>query len=206
MDSLESLPKIRRTGDERLHRDGQDLGTNLLDFWQWSASDLVSNATRGILAEYFVALALGIPTDGVREEWASFDLQTPTGIKVEVKSAAYVQSWRQTRLSRIQFVTPMTRAWSSVTNVQSTELKRQADVYVFALLAHQDKPTIDPLNVNQWQFYVLPTSALNARTRSQHSITLKSVCALCEVVPFEQLAAAIESAAAQTNESVVPKT
>ena len=53
--------------------------------------------------------------------------------------------------------------------------KRHADVYVFALLAHTDKLTVDPLNINQWEFYVLPTTALDERKRSQHSITLKSL-------------------------------
>jgi hypothetical protein len=75
-------------------------------------------------------------------------------------------------------------------------VRRQADVYVFALLAHQDKTTIDPLNVSQWRFYVLPTSALDARTRSQHSIMLKSLCALCGApTPFNGLLAAVEKAA-----------
>ena len=51
-------------------------------------------------------------------------------------------------------------------------------VYVFALLAHKDKSSIDPLNVRQWRFYVLPSVILDARTRSQHSITLNSLEAL----------------------------
>ena len=55
----------------------------LLDFWSWSASDLVSNATRGRLAEFIVANALGVES-GIREEWAAYDLATATGIKIEV--------------------------------------------------------------------------------------------------------------------------
>jgi hypothetical protein len=51
-------------------------------------------------------------------------------------------------------------------------------VYVFAVLTHKDKGTIDPLDVRQWEFYVLPSSALNDRKRSQHSITLKSLTEL----------------------------
>jgi len=48
-------------------------------------------------------------------------------------------------------------------------------VYVFALLAHKEKKTIDPLDLKQWEFFVLPTEVLNQRQRSQHSITLKSL-------------------------------
>jgi hypothetical protein len=42
---------------------------------------------------------------------ARFDLTTPEGITVEVKSAAYVQSWHQHHLSAITFATPKTRVW-----------------------------------------------------------------------------------------------
>jgi len=138
----------------------------------------VSNATRGVLAEFLVAMALGVPPDQPREEWAAWDLTTPEGIKVEVKSAAYVQSWDQKELSKIAFATPKTRAWDAENNRQSPDSRRQADVYVLCLLAHKDKGTIDPLDLNQWEFFVLPTSVLDGRKRSQHSITLPSLLRL----------------------------
>src|SRR5215510_12849226 len=198
-EDLGRLIIMRKTGQEPFYTNGQALGFDLLSFWQWAASDLVSNATRGRLAEYIVAQALGLATADVREEWAAFDLQTPSGIKIEVKSAAYVQSWHQVKLSSIMFVVPKTRAWDAVTNVQSREAQRQADVYVFALLAHTDKTTIDPLNVNQWQFYVLPTATLDARTRSQYSITLKSLEQLCGgAVHYVGLRKAVEQGAGKT--------
>ena len=49
---------------------------------------------RGVVAEYLVAQALGV-AGGVREEWAPYDVDAPGGIRVEVKSAAYIQSWNQ---------------------------------------------------------------------------------------------------------------
>lgn len=73
---------------------------------------------------------------------------------------------------------PKTLAWDAGTNLQASEARRQADVYVFALLAHIDKATVDPLDLGQWRFYALPTSVLDARAGSQHSITLKSLEAL----------------------------
>jgi len=161
---------------------------------------LVSNATRGVLAEFIIAHALGIPLNEPREEWAAWDLTTHDDIekniiKVEVKSAAYVQSWNQTRLSNITFNTPKTRAWDADSNRQSEEIKRQADVYVLALLAHQEKPTIDPLNLDQWLFFVLPTAALDGRTRSQHSITLRSLEKLHGPgIPFARLREAVHIA------------
>jgi hypothetical protein len=96
----------QRTGAEPFHTAGTALPFDMLGFWRWSFSDVVSNATRGVLAEYLVACALGVAEDRVREEWTAWDLTGLDGTRVEVKSAAYVQTWHQTRLSPISFGVP----------------------------------------------------------------------------------------------------
>jgi hypothetical protein len=191
------LPPIavaRCTGQERLRADGKPLSFTLLDFWQWTTSDLVSNVTRGRLAEFIVATALGVDVSGVRNEWDTFDLTDPCGLKIEVKSAAYVQSWGQARPSAITWRTPRTLAFDVSTGGYGTESRRHADVYVFALLDHRDKSTVDPLNVDQWCFFVVPTRVLDARTRSQHSITVASVKTVASPVSYSVLAAAVSAA------------
>lgn len=198
---LGPLPRERRDGSEAFHAAGAELGFNVLSFWQWSASDLVGNALRGILAEYLVAQALGVANVGIREGWAPYDLKTPEGITVEVKSAAYIQSWHQNQHSTIVFSCPKTRAWDPQTGGHEEEARRQARVYVFALLAHQEQATLDPLDLVQWEFYVVPTAALDARERSQHSITLNSLKALHgEPVGFEGIAEAVARADAEVVE------
>ena len=68
-------------------------------------------------------------------------------------------------------------------------------MYVFALLAHTHQKTLDPLNVSQWEFFVVPTMSLDHRNRSQHSITLPSLKALSgESVRFSGLKRAVEEA------------
>ncbi|MGO9271519.1 MAG: hypothetical protein ACLQOO_14870 [Terriglobia bacterium] len=178
---MSNFPRVttkQLEGTEEFRSGGQTLGFSVLGFWQWSASDLVSNATRGRLAEFIVAQALGIPTSKVRDEWAAYDLKTGEGIeaiKVEVKSSAYLQSWYQQRVSKPIFSVRKARAYDPESNSLATDPTHEADVYVFALLGHLDKATIDPLNLDQWEFYVVPTAVLDKRTRSQHSITLKSL-------------------------------
>ena len=115
-----------------------------------------------MVAEYLVARALGLANGaGVRVEWDRYDLRTASGAAVEVKSAAYFQSWAQSRESVIEFDIAPTLGWNASTNAYEATSRRQADVYVFALLSHRDKPTLDPLNVNHWSFFVLSTSALD---------------------------------------------
>lgn len=199
-DELGRIPPRRLTGTERFRHKGLGEAWTVQAFWQWSASDLIENTSRGILAEYIVALALGVDVSGTREAWAAWDLRTPAPeeITIQVKSAAYVQSWSQRRLSTIQFNVEARRAFDADTNTSTAAPERHSDVYVFALLTHQHKPSVDPLDLSQWRFFVLPTSALNARRRSQHSITLKSLQGLAgDGVSFEELRAAVHKAAGE---------
>lgn len=194
--SLDRITLARKSGRERFRDGSADLDFDLLTFWQWSGSDLLSNSMRGVLAEFLVARALRAEAEGVREEWASYDLTTENGTKVEVKSAGYLQSWYQKHLSQISFVVPKRRPWDANTNRLGGVPVRPADVYVFALLSHKDKATVDPMDVDQWTFFVLPTSVLDRRKRSQHSITLPTLETLCgRSVSFSGLRAAVLEAA-----------
>jgi hypothetical protein len=85
MNYLGPITPKRLLGSELFRSAGQSLAFDVLEFWRWSASDLVSNATRGRLAEFITARALGVPTSGFRNEWAAYDLETREGIKVEVR-------------------------------------------------------------------------------------------------------------------------
>lgn len=191
------LAVARKTGNERFHRDGKSINLSLLDFWQWSASDIVSNATRGILAEYIVANALGL-ANGVRAQWDAFDLLTNDGIKIEVKSASYLQSWYHKKLSAITFSIRPTRLWDANTNELTKELKRQADIYVFCVLNHKEKKSVDPLNFDQWEFYILLASLLNEKFMKQKTIGLASLIKLKPyIVKYEEIAEAIQRLSAE---------
>ena len=174
----ESLKKpvrvTSKTGNEKFTQNEEELPFDVLSFWQWSSSDLVNNVWRGVLAEYIVAKATGV-TEELRKEWDEIDLVTPDGIKIEVKSSAYIQSWYQEDFSPIKFDIKPTKGWNAATNESSEEIKRRADVYVFCLLAHKDKETIDPLKLDQWEFYILSTKKLNRLVGDQGTITLSSL-------------------------------
>lgn len=186
MTFLGKLQARLKTGQERLTFNAENLGFSLLDFWSWSVSDLLSNATRGRFAEFIVATATNIDIKQLRDEWGAFDLETSDGIKIEVKSAAYLQSWEQNRLSKISFSTKLAKPWDWEIDKRSSIAQRSADVYVFCLLYHDNKQTVDPLNLNHWEFYALATEELNNYTRSQHSITLKSLQGLTDAVGYDK--------------------
>ena len=99
---LPRIPPKPQSGCEPFNAGGEPLGPRLRDYWRWSGSDLLSNVERGVLAEFLVASALGL-TGEPREEWGAFDVEVPGGGTIEVKSAAYIQSWEQRDYSRISF-------------------------------------------------------------------------------------------------------
>jgi hypothetical protein len=144
------------------------------DFWQWAFSDLLSNALRGVLAEYIVACAAGC-TQRPRTEWDAYDLQTASGLKIEVKSSAYLQSWEQKRLSAIRFDIAAKKGWDAKSNRTLTESCRSADIYVFCVFAAQEKEGANPCDTDQWFFLLCPTPQINERFGIQKSIALSSL-------------------------------
>lgn len=169
--NLGPIVATRKSGDEPLTFNGDALGVDLQAFWQWASSDVLSNSLRGVLAEYIVATALGCNT-GVRTQWDAYDIKTESGIRIEVKSAAYLQSWSQKGLSPISFSIAPALGWDAEAGTRSKERIRPADVYVFCLLAHQDKSNVNPLHLDQWEFYCLNTQTLNQAIGIQRNLTL----------------------------------
>lgn len=106
----------------------------------------------------------------LREAWDNWDVTTATGIKVEVKSSAYLQSWNQRKLSSIVFTGLTGRAWSADTNELAAERSLRAEVYVFALHTCGEPEEYDPLRIDQWQFRVMGAAQLAEHGR--RSVTL----------------------------------
>lgn len=149
----------------------------LKDFWSWNSSDLLNNTLRGALAEYIVALALGIEFTYAREDWSEYDLLTNDGIRVEVKCSAYLQSWEQNKLSEIRFSCGPSQAFM---NQQYDGVSiRHSDIYVFCVFECKDIKTANVLNLDQWAFYILPTNVLNEKLGLQKTISLNSLLNLC---------------------------
>ena len=154
--------KYMKAGNEPFRVRDKTVGFTIFDYWRWAHSDLLDNAARGVLAEFLVVRALNYTlalnyTYEPRHEWDATDVRTESGLKVEVKSAAYAQTWAQNAPSKISFdIAPRSREWNAKTDEYETyePPKRIADVYVFCLLGQPDDPCPDPMDLDQWEFYV----------------------------------------------------
>lgn len=168
-------------------------GAALRDFWAWGMSDLRTNTVRSLLAEFLVARAVGAASKP-RVEWDAYDVLTPEGIRLEVKSGAYLQAWEQSRLSTVVFGGLSARTWSP-TDGYNTASSYNADAYVFAVLTATEHDNYDALDVAQWLFWVLPVHVVAGT--GQRSMRLSRVEALAgAAVAYDALAQRIRDVAA----------
>lgn len=184
----------RLSGSEPFSIGKKMLGVTMLDFWQWSGSNLMENTMRGVLAEFIVAQGIGASTEGIRESWASYDLHAKDGSKIEVKSSSYIQSWAQKGLSKISFGIAPKRFWDEDKGEYTGEFKRHANVYVFALLAPRIGEDINPLDLDQWQFFVVSTTELEHRLGDQKTVTLSRLRTFADPTLFGGLNVAYREA------------
>ncbi len=163
------------------------IGYLLSDYWAWNASDLLNNTLRGSFCEFIVSAALGIDLSEVNEDWGAYDVTFPyswrcgdserSEVHIEVKSSAYLQAWANAKPSHIQYSIRPTRAWTPDGGYADTVV-RQSDVYVFCLYAVQDRNQADPLVLDGWEFYVMPTRRLDEICGPQKTISLPSLLTL----------------------------
>ena len=187
------------SGEERLG----NLGLNLLDIRRWSFSDLRTNVVRGVLAEFLVARAVGDPSP-LRQAWDDFDVTTRSGVRVEVKSSAHLQSWRQRKVSRIGFRGLTGRPWDDELADHGPERELRADVYVFAIQTATEHALYDPLDLAQWEFRVM--SAARLREHAYRSVGKSYLDRHArESVPLERLAQAIDKAHRENASASSPK-
>ena len=121
--------------------------TTMQDFWQWAYSDTIGNTNRGTLAEFIVAQALGTPAS-VRIDWDAYDLKTRKGIRVEVKSSAYLQLWYQQSRSQPKFSIAKTKEWCPQTGkyVGHPPPPFRTCTFFCLLAFAGEKELLDPMN------------------------------------------------------------
>lgn len=162
------------------------------DFWRFAMSDLRTNNVRGYLGEFFVARAVG--ADSARVEWDPWDVTAPDGTKIEVKTAGYLQSWTQRKVSTPTFHVAPAYGWDAATGAWTPEQGFHADVYVFCLQTAMTHDGYDPLSAAQWKFYVASRSVIQARAGARMGLaTLTTVAG--DPVTYDGLRAMIQTVA-----------
>ena len=171
-------------GSEQLTFKDKELGSSVLDFWSWAYSDLIRNVNRGAFAEFIVLEAMnnqsGItpPRTNFRVSMDAYDLLSPDGIRVEVKSSAYIQAWESEHPARISFrIAPAKSLDSSGNYSADSQYCRHSDVYVFCVWTAMSREQ-NILDLSLWDFYVIATTRLDQKVPNQKTITFQSLLSL----------------------------
>ena len=166
----------------------------VLDFWRWALGDLRMNNTRGYLAEFLVARAVGARSSQ-RVEWGAHDVLAPDGTRIEVKSSAYLQSWAQRAPSIPRFsLTGAKSVWDPAVGAYVEDPTGRVEIWVFALHTCTEHARYDPLDVGQWCFWILP--AKTVETCGQKMAAISTIRRLAgEPCPWEGLSETVAQAA-----------
>ena len=202
---VERFGAVPLVGDEALHGNGSSVGDGTaLDFWRWAYSDLCMNNVRGVFAEWMVARLLGLP-QRLRDSWAEWDLSTPDGITIEVKTGAYLQAWHtaESKPSLISFTG--LRGKKLLPDNRYAETRTfNADLYVFCVQVETRASCWDPFDLSQWSFYVLSREQVEAV--GQDSIGLGRVRSVAHELTAPEFHAVMQDAfgAVRTRREAVP--
>lgn len=168
-------------------------GATVLDFWRWALGDLRMNNARGYLAEFLVARAVQSPAPS-RIEWASHDVTDAEGIRIEVKTSSYLQSWSQWKLSCPTFsLAGAAESWHDESGEWRVDPRGRVDVWVFCLQTCKEHEKYDPLDIDQWRFWVAPSAVIEALGQKSAALsTIERIAGPC--MAWEQLRAAVQEA------------
>ncbi|MEE0235275.1 MAG: hypothetical protein UD961_03840 [Bacteroidales bacterium] len=173
--------------------DGQPLGISMLDFWKYQYSNIYD--MQEYIAEFLVGKALGLNEPCNRDGWTLWDIDY-RGKRIEIKETSYYHSWQekiaQGRISQQRSfgITPAYTKYKDSTTV----LERQNDIYVFCLNTGNNEEESNPLEISNWEFYVVPTAVINANcTPAQKSISLGKVRKLAPMTRYSDLKNVIDS-------------
>ena len=161
-------------GNEQFTINSEQLAFNMLDFWRFQYSNIFS--LHGEIAEFIVARALGITEAQNSAYWTLWDI-TYRDVRIEVKATAYYHLWNEdTKVSqrRAFSIAKANGAYDAEVS-GNKEFCRQNDIYVFCLNKGETKEDSYPLNLDNWEFFVVPTAVLNEKCKDNKSITLSKI-------------------------------
>lgn len=177
------------TGDEAFSCGDATLDTTVKDFWAWSMSRLMGDGPRGDLAEFIVNTALGVDTTIPKKGWGECDIiydrhrfgEDP--LRIEIKCSTYLQAWERPSLSKPVFSIAKTincdigeyEGGYRYIGRDGSPPQRRSELYIFCLFAATERELADPMKLDQWEFYIVPTKLINEKLGDQRKISLQGI-------------------------------
>ena len=153
---------------------------------------VMNNTHRAHFVECLIALALGEQWQLTWQQgwdWAAWDLESESDVRLEVKQAAARQSWDPAETPR-RFprfdIAPRDGYWTGEGSEWKDLPGRHADIYVFAWHGEAKAELCDQRNAEQWVFYVVPERSLPDDQKSIGLSALQQLVAQCRIRELEK--------------------
>lgn len=165
---------IGMNGKEKFIYGKEEMPFDLQDFWKYKYSSVYN--LQEYIAEYLVEKALEMEYSYNADSWTLFDILY-RNTRIEIKQTSYYHPWNEGGKISNQRTFGITMANSNRENINSEENKfeRQNDIYVFCLNNGKTKETANPMNLENWRFYIVPTKVINEECGKNKSISLNKV-------------------------------
>ena len=172
-------------GTEKFICENKELDFDLKDFWSFQYSNIYS--LHGEIAEFVVARALGITEAQNSEYWTLWDILY-RDYRIEIKQTGYYHPWNENgKISNIRRF-GITKANSDYEfEDMENKFERQNDIYVFCLNTGETKEESNPMNIDSWEFYVVPTKVINEVCGGNKSIGLNKVREISKQVSYDKI-------------------
>jgi hypothetical protein len=86
-----------------------------------------------------------------------------------------LQAWAQKQLSDPKVVISEKRSWNLDTGVMEQKPSLNADIYIICYFTSEDHSAADPLDLDQWSFFVLDKKEVSDLIKKSKSISLKAL-------------------------------
>ena len=161
------------TGNELFYLDGESISLSMHNFWQFKYSNI--HFLKESIAEYLIAKILGFDKPHNSNWWTLYDIKY-RDFRIEVKETSYYHPWNMNGKVSKQRSFGITKANSSYEDFDSeNKHERQNDIYVFCLNTGNTAEESNPLNLNNWTLYIVPTSVINMKCENQKTVSLGRV-------------------------------
>ena len=172
-------------GKEKFVSQNKELEFGMLEFWCSKFSNIYN--IQEYIAEFLVEQALGIEKSHNTEYWTLFDILYKD-YRIEIKETGYYHPWNENgKISEMRRF-GITKANSKYENKDTNNIyERQNDIYVFCLNVGKTKETSNPLNIDNWEFYIVPTKTINEVCKNNKSIGLNKVQKIATKVNYFEI-------------------
>ena len=176
--------------DEKFSFNNSELDFGILDFWESKYFNIYN--MQEVIAEFLIEKALRIEKAQNTDYWTLYDILYRE-CRIEIKQTSYYHPWNENgNISNIRRFN-ITKANSKYEYKDlENKFERQNDIYVFCLNTGNTKETSNPMNLNNWEFYIVPTKVINEECRNNKTISLNKVRKLCDKVEYNKIKETID--------------